>query len=170
MIRTFACLALLSACATADQRITDASDVLTARVYIEASYDAVWERFTRTEAFADWYTVPCQTFGSQPGDELIWAKDGRVFYRGRLLRVDKGRGLAWEFRFEGFDFEEPMTRVDVDIVERGPTVLVTVRHDVSEAPRTAAMISPVGWTKPLSRLKTLLETGTAMAWPVEPAH
>jgi len=30
------------------------------------------------------------------------------------------------------------------------------------------MISPVGWPKSLSRLKTLLESGTAMPWPVEP--
>ena len=142
-------------------------DVLVARAYIEADYDRVWEHFTRAEAFADWYTVPCRTFGTTPGDALVWATEERVIYRGRMVQAEKGRGISWEFRFEGFGFEEPMTRVDFDIVERGPTVLVSVRHDVSTAPQTSDIISPVGWTKPLSRLKTLLETGTAMPWPVE---
>ena len=58
-----------------------------------------------------------------------------------------------------------MTPVEFEIVEFGATVLVTARHDVTGAPETEAMISEVGWAKPLSRLKTLLETGTPMPWP-----
>ena len=143
-------------------------DILTARAYIEADYDEVWGRFTRAEAFAEWYTVPCREFGLEPGDALIWADGERVVYRGRLLRVEKGFGISWEFRFIGFGFEEPMTPVDVEILERGATVLVSLRHDVTGAPRTSEIISPTGWAKPLSRLKTLLETERPMPWPAEP--
>lgn len=169
MLRVTPWLALcaLDACAT-PATSTDESAVLTVRTYIAASYQDVWDRFTRAEAFAEWYTVPCRKFGLEPGDELIWAVGERVFYRGRMLEAERGVGISWEFRFEGFGFGEPMSRVDFEIVERGPTVLVSVRHDLSAAPQTAAMISPVGWAKPLSRLKTLLETGTPMPWPVEP--
>lgn len=88
-----------------------------------------------------------------------------MVYRGGMLRAEHGRGLAWEFRFVGFDFQEPMSALEIDIIESGETLLVSLRHDLSGVPHTAKMISPLGWTKPLSRLKTLLETGTAMPWP-----
>ena len=159
-----------AACASAPAGPAAERDILTARVYIQADYDAVWERFTRAEAFADRYTAPCKTMGSRPGDELVWADGDREIYRGRLLSIEKGVGLSWEFRFVGFGFHEPMTPVEVEIVERGPAVLVSVHHDVTGAPNTSAIISPIGWTKPLSRLKTLLEAGTPMAWPVEPGE
>ncbi|MFT7678492.1 MAG: hypothetical protein ACI8QC_002485 [Planctomycetota bacterium] len=149
----------LSACASPK------GPIYTASVYIKADYDAVWRSFTEAEAFAAWYTVPCREFGLEPGDELIWADGERVVYRGRMLRAEYGQGLAWEFRFEGFDFDEPMRTLEIDITESGETVLVVLRHRLNRAPHTAKMISPIGWTKPISRLKTLLETGTAMPWP-----
>jgi uncharacterized protein YndB with AHSA1/START domain len=158
----------LTACASRPPGPSSERDVLTARTYIEADYDDVWDRFTRAAAFADWYTSPCRQFGLEPGASLVWAVEDRVVYRGRLLYAEKGRGLAWEFQFVGFGFDEAMTPVEVEILDRGPTVLVSVRHDVTGAPGTAEMISPVGWAKPLSRLKTLLEAGHQMQWPVEP--
>jgi len=142
-----------------------AHDVLVAQVYIEAEYDAVWDHFTRAEGFADWYSVPCQRFSTEPGDPLVWSVDGKDIYQGRLLRIEKGLEIAWEFRFLGFGFDEPMTTAAFQIVERGETVLVSLRHDVTDAPETSAIISPVGWTKLLSRLKTLVETGRSMPWP-----
>ena len=140
---------------------------LVARAYLEADYDAVWERFTRAEAFADWYTSPCLAFDLEPGAELVWGTPEREVYRGRMRWSEKGRGLGWEFRFVGFGFDEAMTPVDFRIEPRGATVLVEIRHDVTGAPETRRIISEVGWTKPLSRLKTLLETGRPMEWPTE---
>ena len=140
-------------------------DVLVAQVYIEADYDAVWNRFTRADGFADWYSVPCREFSTQPGAPLAWGVGDKDIYRGRLLRISRGEEIVWEFRFLGFGFDEPMTTAAFEIVERGETVLVSLRHDVTGAPETSAMISPVGWTKLLSRLKTLLESGTPMPWP-----
>ena len=76
-------------------------------------------------------------------------------------RVDERYGLC---------AVQELVVVVVEVVERGPTVLVSVEHDVTGAPETSAMISPVGWSKPFSRLKTLLETGEPMAWPEEEAR
>lgn len=142
--------------------------VLEDRIFIKADYDAVWYRFTNADAYAAWYSSPCREFGSRPGDECIWGDEQRLFYRGRLLSMKKGRGLTHSFRFVGFGFDEPDTRVDIGIERQGEVVLVTVRHDCRNAPKTAAMITPIGWQKSLSRLKTLLETGRAMPWPAEP--
>ncbi len=139
--------------------------ILTARAYIEASYDAVWERFSKAEAYEAWYSSPCREFGDQPGDPVVWGNEERVFYRGTLERIEKGVGLAHTFQFVGFGFEEPPTFVEIDILERGEAVLVAIRHECTEAPKTCEIISPVGWLKSLSRLKTFLEMGRVMPWP-----
>ena len=146
-----------------------AGEVLTARAYIEADYAAVWASFTTAESYAAWYSAPCREFGLEPGEAVVWGDEERVFYRGVLERIEKGRGLAHTFQFVGFGFEEPPTTVEIEILERGPTVLVSIRHDTAGAPRTRGIITEVGWLKSLSRLKTLLETGRPMPWPEEPA-
>ena len=94
----------------------------------------------------------------------MWGDGERVYYQGELERLDYGEGIAFTYRFVGFGFDEP-TRVEVDLLPRGETVLVSLRHDCRSAPRTARIIGPVGWQKALSRLKTLLETGRSMPWP-----
>lgn len=139
-------------------------ELLEARIYVEAPYDAVWRRFTVASEYAAWHSSPCRTFGSNPGDAVVWAAGDRVTYQGELLELEHGRGLAHTFAFEGFGFQES-TRVDVAITAHGDTVLVEVRHDCTGAPRTREVLGPVGWVKSLSRLKTLLETGRPMPWP-----
>lgn len=165
--------ALLAACtAGGDRPATAGSDdgspatdpVLAAQTYIHAPYDSVWTRFTEVDAFADWFSAPGLAFGDTPGDSLAWGEPGAPVYGGMLERLEKGRGLAFTFAFTFVDPPEE-SRVEVDIVEQGEVVWVRLRHDCRDAPRTAGIISPVGWTKSLSRLKTLLETGRPMPWP-----
>ncbi len=165
-------VSLLAACTCANKKAAanqpdQADQTLRAAVYIEAEYDEVWRRFTEAAAYADWYSAPCREFGEAPGDAIIWGNDEREFYRGSLRYIEKGRGLSHSFQFVGFDFDEPPTPVEIEILEFGETVLVSLRHDCSGAPRSYAMITPVGWLKSLSRLKTLLETGQPMPWPGE---
>lgn len=151
---------------------TSSSDesLLTAGVFIEAAYDAVWWSFTRATAYTSWHSAPCLEFGRLPGDPVVWGTADRVVYRGTLERIEKGRGLTYTFQFVGFGFDEPTTTVAIDIVEHAPTVLVSLRHDCTGAPRTRELIGPYGWLKSLSRLKTLLETGHSMPWPGESAQ
>ena len=138
--------------------------MLVARTYIAADYDRVWSAFATAEGYGPWYSTPCREFGATPGDECVWAIDGRVTYRGKLLRLEHGAGLAHTFSFVDFGFDETTT-VAIDVVRQGPVVYVGVHHDCSGAPETRAMITPVGWTKSLARLKSLLEGGMAMPWP-----
>lgn len=169
MIRRSLVAVLVSLVAAHSPRASETPSitVLTASAYIEASYDAVWERFTQAEGYEAWYSSPCREFGSLPGDPVVWGNEERVFYRGTLKRIKKGEGLTHTFQFVGFGFEEPPTPVEIDVLERGETVLVSIRHDCRSAPKTCDIISPVGWLKSLSRLKTLLETGRVMPWPGE---
>ncbi|MCP3920311.1 MAG: hypothetical protein GY711_32700 [bacterium] len=122
------------------------SEVLRASTYIEADYADVWDRFTRADQYEAWYSTPCLEFGDEPGDPVRWGDGERVFYEGRLARIDAGSGLEHTFQFVGFGFDEPPTRVEIGIAERGDTVLVQVRHGCTQTPRTGEMISSVGWT------------------------
>jgi len=142
-----------------------ADPVLVARTYIAAPYADVWRAFATADGYAPWYSSPCREFADAPGGACVWGSEERVSYRGTLLRLEPGAGLTHTFRFEGFGFDEPATRVDIEIAQAGEVVRVVVRHDCSGAPETWGMITPVGWVKALARLKTLLETGEVMAWP-----
>jgi len=156
-------LLTLSSCA---QPITGATrEVLAADAYIAAEYDTVWSHFTDADAYAAWYSAPCRSFGARAGQACEWADDERVYYRGTVESIEKGRGLRHTFQFAMFDFGEPPTPVDIEIIPSGETVLVRIRHDVTGAPQTRDVITDVGWQKSLSRLKTLLETGSPMPWP-----
>ena len=154
-MRFVAALIVVVSCACSTPGAKQAHDVLTARVYIEADYDAVWERFTEAELYADWYSSPCKEFGQRPGDSVRWGTDERDVYRGQLVEIEKGSGLTHTFQFVGFGFDEPATPVTIGITDHGATVLVSIHHDCSGAPETYDIITPIGWPKSLSRLKTL---------------
>lgn len=155
------CAVVLVGCA-----VPEPSETLTAQVYIEAPYDSVWRYLTDADRFASWHSAPGLAFGRSVGDSVVWGTADRVLYRGRLERLEPGTGFQHTF---SFTFVEPVevSRVEWNVVARGPVVWVRVAHDCRGAPGTRDVITDVGWTKSLSRLKTLLETGTAMPWPEE---
>lgn len=139
--------------------------ILSAETYIEAPYDVVWSHFTEPERYEAWSSAPCRKFGPRVGDPVVWGTADRVLYEGELTRIEKGQGLTHTMAFVGFGFEEFATTVDIDIRQQGPTVRISIRHDVTGSPQSEEMIGPDGWLKSLSRLKTLIERGTAMEWP-----
>lgn len=140
---------------------------LIAGLYIAADYQKVWDSFTTAEPYEHWSSASCLEFAAEPGGEVIWGDASRVVYRGVLEEIQPGQGLAHSFQFVGFGFEEPPTRVAIDITQEGPVTLVQLCHDCTDAPQTQRIVGSVGWLKSLSRLKTWLETGTPMPWPVD---
>jgi hypothetical protein len=78
---------------------------------------------------------------------------------------------TWRFLWEPALVEEGFTRVTWETEEgEGGVTTLTVTHELDNAPRTAAMVAGSvaeagggGWSWVLSDLKTLLETGKAMA-------
>ena len=163
LIATFA-LATIGCSAT---NLNRDSDDFIARAYIETDTATVWRHMVEPESLTQWFSAPCREFGPQVGDPIHFADDERSYYAGKIVALEEGRKLDYTFAFVDFGFDED-TLVEVDLFERGSTVLVEIRHDCTHAPETANIITPVGWTKSLSRLKTLLESGAAMEWPVEP--
>lgn len=142
--------------------------MLVAQTYVLADYDEVWAHLTEADRYSAWSSAPGLTFGHTPGARVSWgASEADPVYSGVLRTFEPGRGFSHTMAF-GFVSPAEDSLVHWDVAPQGPVVWVRVRHDCAEAPQTRAIISEVGWVKSLARLKTLLETGTAMPWPEAP--
>jgi uncharacterized protein YndB with AHSA1/START domain len=149
------------------------------KVYIHATPQAIWDAITKPEWTAKYgYAVPVE-YDLRPGGQYRgYANEGMkafpgipdVVADGEVLEVDPPRKLVQTFRMlmtpdmaaEGF------TRLTYEIQEgRGGVTKLTVTHDLSGAPKLAAVNAGEsessgaggGWSEVLSGLKTLLESG-----------
>jgi uncharacterized protein YndB with AHSA1/START domain len=148
------------------------------RVFIKATPEAVWEAITSPEWTARYgYLTPVQ-YELRPGgsyralatEEMRRYGVGENAVEGEVLECDPPRRLVqtWKALF-GPEFEpEPPTRLTWEIEPEGEITRLTVIHDVTDAPSTAAVVSGEiaeaggGWAWVLSSLKTLLETGQTL--------
>lgn len=148
------------------------------RVYIRATPEAVWEAITSPEWTAR-YGYPGHTeYDLRPGGafravmsaEVIAMGAPEIGADGEITEIDPPRRLVqtWRFHFMPEQAAEGFHEVTWDVhPEQGGVTRLTVTHDVTDAPVTAAMIEGSanlgegggGWPFILSDLKTLLETG-----------
>jgi uncharacterized protein YndB with AHSA1/START domain len=152
----------------------------THRIYLKATPEQVWDALTQSE----WTTR--YGYGGRIEIELraggayrafaaeAWVGPGVsvVVTDGEVLEAQPARRLALTWRMAGDEemAAEGHTKLAYDIAldERGVTTL-TVTHDVTGAPRTAALVAGEipgtggGWAFVLSDLKSLLETGSSVA-------
>ena len=142
------------------------------RVYIKAGAQAVWDAITRpewTERYGyggrvEYDLRPGGAFRSVADEQMQAAGMPEVVVDGEVVEADPPRRLVqtWRALWNG----EGFTRLTYDIAEReGGVSCLTVTHDLTGAPETAAMVAGSvdgaggGWAEVLSDLKTLLETG-----------
>lgn len=153
--------------------------VQTYRVYLKATPEQVWDALTRSEwttryGYRGRVDIELGPGGDYRGyaDEA-WVGPGVsvVVTDGEVVEAQRARRLTLTWRMAGDPdmAAEGHTRLTYDIEqdERGLTML-TVTHDVTGAPRTAALVAGEvpgaggGWSFVLSDLKTVLETGAPL--------
>jgi uncharacterized protein YndB with AHSA1/START domain len=152
------------------------------RVYIKASPEKVWEAITSREWTAKYGYPGHSEYDLRPGGAfraLMPAEMAQgagvpeVVVDGEVVECDPPRRLVqtWRFNFMPEHTAEGFHEVIWDLhEEHGGITRLTVTHDVTDAPMTAAMIEGSadlgegggGWAWILSDLKTLLETGNAI--------
>ncbi|PXX59327.1 ArsR family transcriptional regulator [Nocardia tenerifensis] len=154
---------------------TDARTLQVYRVYIKATPQAIWDAITKPEwtvkfgyqAPVDYDLRPGGAFRGLASEVMKEQGAPEVVIDGEVLEADPPRRLVqtWRALFLGEDF----TRLTYEIEDEGEGVSVlTVTHDVTGAPQTAAQTAGEtpgaggGWSQTLSDLKTLLETGKAL--------
>jgi uncharacterized protein YndB with AHSA1/START domain len=136
--------------------------------YIETTPEQLWEAltssaFTRqywfdTEVRSDW-TV---------GSPVALVMSGKTTDTGKILEADRPRRLAYTFKHE-LDEQmrgEPATRVTFTTEPHGQLVKLTVAHEGFGAGSRLLDGISRGWPAILSSLKSLLETGEALAIPL----
>ena len=153
------------------------------RVYIKATPEAIWEAITSPEWNARYGYPGINEYDLRPGGafravmpaEMVQSLGvPEVGCDGEVIECDPPRRLvqSWRFTFSPEQAAEGFHDVIWEIVpEHDGITRLTVTHDVTDAPLAAAMIEGSeklgegggGWNWILSSLKTLLETGGAMA-------
>jgi uncharacterized protein YndB with AHSA1/START domain len=153
----------------------DAATVQVQRVYIRTTPQAVWDALTSpdwTERYGyrgrvEYDLRPGGAFRSVADEEMQAAGMPEVVVDGEVIEADPPRRLVqtWRALWNG----EGFTRLTYEITQRGDGIVcLTVTHDLTGAPQTAAMTGGEvqeaggGWAEVLSDLKTLLETGKSL--------
>jgi uncharacterized protein YndB with AHSA1/START domain len=132
-------------------------------VFIRATPEQIWEAITNPEWTVRYFH-----------GVRIEVRDGRRFsvlgdtqWSEEVLEADPPRRLVHRW-ISGYDpelaAEEPSRLTwEIEPQDDGTTLLTVVHDKLEGAPKTAEGVSGTGWMFVLSNLKTLLETGKALA-------
>ncbi|HEX5404938.1 MAG TPA: metalloregulator ArsR/SmtB family transcription factor [Pseudonocardiaceae bacterium] len=149
--------------------------------YINTTPERLWQALT-DPAFTRRYWGATFASDWQTGSTMVWEQDGVTIADPEqvVLAAEPYRRLAYSWhtftpefaQHFGFSDEvlakagaERRSKVTFEIEELGPMVKLTVVHDDFDAGSTILDGIRGGWPAILSSLKTLLETGVAMAQP-----
>ncbi len=152
------------------------------RVYIKATPQAVWEAITKPEWTKKYGYAPLVEYDLRSGGKFqAYPNEGMkrfpgipdVILDGEVIESNPPHKLVqtWRMLMDPGMAAEGFTRLTYEIeAARGGVTKLTVTHDLSDAPRLAALVAGEresegaggGWNEILSGLKTLLETGTPL--------
>ena len=150
------------------------------RVFIKASAQQVWDAITDPEWNGRYAYRARSEYDLRPGGEYrVPATDEMRSYGltadnlidGEVLEVDPPRRLVqtWHAHFTDETTAEAVTTLTWDLDETDGMTRLTVTHDLEGAPTSVPFVTGEdvaaggGWPWILSDLKTLLETGRAIA-------
>ena len=136
--------------------------------YIETTPEKLWQALTDTE-FSKRYWFGTEVRSDwKVGSPFALVTDGVTSDTGEILIADRPRQLAYTFKHERFEeMREPATKVVFTIEPHGEIVKLTVTHEGFAADSKLLGAISNGWPAILSGLKSLLETGHAVAIPME---
>jgi len=135
--------------------------------YIETTPDKLWAALTSSEFSRQyWFGTELRTDWTI-GSPFALVMNGTPTDVGEILEFDPPRRLSYTFRHVLQDElrNEKPTKVVFKLEPHGKLVKLTLTHEgFAEANKLLDGISK-GWPAILSSLKSLLETGTALAIP-----
>src|ERR1041385_962777 len=168
--------------------VNTATNILKHRTYIKASPQAVWDALTKPEWSVKYGYAPLVEYDLRAGGKFrAYPNQGMkqfpnvpaVITDGEIIEVVPLRKIVqtWRMLMDPELAAEGFTRLTCEIEPvRGGVTKLTVTHDVSGAPKLAAVLSGEresmgaggGWYEVLSGLKTLLETGEQLPFQSGP--
>jgi uncharacterized protein YndB with AHSA1/START domain len=135
------------------------------QVFIKATPEQIWEAITKPE-FTQRYFHGAQ-IEVTPERYLSHGPNGEVWGDAQVAEFDPPRRLVhgWRSLYDPELAKEDESRVtwEIEAQDDGVSLLTVVHDQLEGAPKTAAGVAGVGWMHVLSGLKTVLETGEALA-------
>ena len=130
--------------------------------YIAAPIEKVWDGFVSKEANRTIFMGADFEVELKPGGSMTWSgpgKDGKAmrYVTGRVIKAEPPKLLEYDF---GMGMGESMSHVRIELTPESEAVKVVVTNDGWGDDDPAYAQNADGWPRILSRLKTLLETGT----------
>ena len=135
--------------------------------YIETTPEKLWEALTSSEfSKRYWFNTEFQT-DWKVGSPFALVMDGTTTDVGEVIEFDRPRRLSYTFHHilsEAARKERP-TKVVFNIEPHGKLVKLTLTHEDFETGSKLLDGISKGWPAILSSLKSMLESGTALAIP-----
>jgi uncharacterized protein YndB with AHSA1/START domain len=135
--------------------------------YIETTPEKLWEALTSSE-FSKRYWFDTEVKSDwKVGSPFALVMNGTTTDVGEILQVDRPRRLSYTFHHvlsEAARKERP-TKVTFNLEPHGKLVKLTLTHEDFEDGSVILDGISKGWPAILSSLKSLLETGAALAIP-----
>jgi len=136
--------------------------------YIETTPEKLWEALTSSEFTRRyWFNTEVRS-DWKVGSPIALVMDGKTTDVGEILEADRPRRLSYTFKHV-LDEElkkEPASKVVVTIEPHGKVAKLTLTHEgFVEGGKMLDGISK-GWPAIIASLKSLLESGTALAIPL----
>ena len=133
--------------------------------YIETTPEKLWEALTSSEFTRRyWFNTEVRS-DWKVGSPIALVMDGKTTDVGEILEADRPRRLSYTFKHV-LDEElkkEPASKVVFTLEPHGKVVKLTLTHEgFIEGGKMLDGISK-GWPAILASLKSLLESGTALA-------
>ena len=135
--------------------------------YIASTPEKVFKALTDTDATAKFWFGNAVTSDWKVGSPVTFHREGKLIVSGKVLEHDAPRRLSYTFQHvlsEAARKERP-SKVVFNLERHGKLVKLTLTHqDFAEGSKLLDGISR-GWPAILSSLKSMLESGTALAIP-----
>jgi uncharacterized protein YndB with AHSA1/START domain len=136
--------------------------------YIKTTPEKLWEALTSSEfSRRYWFDTELRS-DFKVGSPLALVTDGKVTDTGEILEADRPRRLSYTFKHELNDEmrRETPTKVVFTLEPHGELVKLTLTHEgFAKDSKLLDGISK-GWPAILASLKSLLESGDALAIPL----
>ena len=128
--------------------------------YIRCTPERLWEALTTSELTRQ-YATRCESDWQVGSPVSRYREDGMKVVDGTVLEYSPHTKLAvtWRFLYDPELEKERPSRVTYEIEELGDTCKLTLVHDDFDGETASYLSTGPGWSKMLSSLKSLLETG-----------
>jgi uncharacterized protein YndB with AHSA1/START domain len=135
--------------------------------YIETTAEKLWQALTSSEfSKRYWFNTELKS-DWKVGSPFALVMNGTTTDVGEILQADRPRRLSYTFHHvlsEAARKERP-TRVTFNLEPHGKLVKLTLTHEDFEEGSVILDGISKGWPAILSSLKSMLESGTALAIP-----